>query len=159
MKAQPQAAFSCQFTGSGIAVVGTAKNAEFQVMLDGKVLYETLFVPYCAPRQTCLTIDQLKVGTHTLQVTLKSGEFKLDVLEVPENYTLMPDILTVTTAAQAAAEEHAFAAKQRHLRRKKRLRMQKEHFSRQCRLYSLSRNRQNQSQRKHPKKRRHSKRC
>jgi len=119
MKAQPQAAFSCQFTGSGIAVIGTAKNAEFQVMLDGEVLYETLFVPYCAPRQACLTMDQLKVGTHTLQMTLKSGEFKLDVLEVPENYTLMPDILTVTTAAQAAAEEHAFAIKQKELAKKK----------------------------------------
>lgn len=119
MKAQPQAAFSCQFTGSGIAVIGTAKNAEFQVMLDGEVLYETLFVPYCAPRQACLTMDQLKVGTHMLQITLKSGEFKLDVLEVPENYTLMPDILTVTTAAQAAAEEHAFAVKQKELAKKK----------------------------------------
>ncbi|MGN1225295.1 MAG: hypothetical protein ACI4TG_09370, partial [Ruminococcus sp.] len=119
MKAQPQAAFSCQFTGSGIAVIGTAKNAEFQVMLDGEVLYETLFVPYCAPRQACLTMDQLKVGTHTLQMTLKSGEFKLDVLEVPENYTLMPDILTVTTAAQSSAEEHAFAIKQKELAKKK----------------------------------------
>ena len=87
MKAQPQAAFSCQFTGTGIAVIGTARNAEFEVVLDGEQLYETLFVPYSAPRQSCLTIDQLPNGTHTLQMTLKSGDFKLDVLEVPENFT------------------------------------------------------------------------
>ena len=118
MKAQPQAAFSCQFTGTGIAVIGTARNAEFEVVLDGEQLYETLFVPYSAPRQACLTIDQLSNGTHTLQMTLKSGDFKLDVLEVPENFTMMPDILTVTSAAQAAAEEHALAEQQKALAKK-----------------------------------------
>ncbi|MFR4419429.1 MAG: hypothetical protein ACLT3I_06405, partial [Ruminococcus sp.] len=118
MKAQPQAAFSCQFTGTGIAVIGTARNAEFEVVLDGEQLYETLFVPYSAPRQSCLTIDQLPNGTHTLQMTLKSGDFKLDVLEVPENFTMMPDILTVTSAAQAAAEEHALAEQQKALAKK-----------------------------------------
>lgn len=95
-----------------------ARNAEFEVVLDGEQLYETLFVPYSAPRQACLTIDQLSNGTHTLQMTLKSGDFKLDVLEVPENFTMMPDILTVTSAAQAAAEEHALAEQQKALAKK-----------------------------------------
>ena len=65
-----------------------------------------------------MTIDQLPNGTHTLQMTLKSGDFKLDVLEVPENFTMMPDILTVTSAAQAAAEEHALAEQQKALAKK-----------------------------------------
>ncbi|MBQ8824532.1 MAG: hypothetical protein IJZ64_04795, partial [Ruminococcus sp.] len=107
MRANKNAAFSCAFTGTGISVIGTARNAEFRVMIDDTILYESLFIPYCFPRQACLVVDQLKDNiVHTIEMTLLSGDFKLDVIEIPENHILMPDILEVTSAAEAAAKEH-----------------------------------------------------
>ncbi len=103
MKAMENAAFSCKFTGTGIAVIGTAEDAMFHVTVDGETMYDEHFVSYCGPRQACFVIDQLPEGEHTLHVTLLSGEFKLDVLEIPENHVMMPDILTVTSQALAAA--------------------------------------------------------
>ena len=105
MKALDNAAFSCKFTGTGIAVIGTAQDALFEVTVDDTPMYTDHFVSYCAPRQACIVIDQLPPGEHTLYVNLISGEFKLDVLEIPDNHVLMPDILTVTQTALAAAEK------------------------------------------------------
>lgn len=104
MKALENAAFSCKFTGTGIAVIGTAQDAIFNVTIDGETVYDEHFVSYCGPRQACFVIEQLPPGEHTLFVTLISGEFKLDVLEIPENHVMMPDMLVVTQAALAAAE-------------------------------------------------------
>ena len=105
MKALEHAAFSCKFTGTGIAVIGTAQDAIFEVTVDDTPMYTDHFVSYCAPRQACIVIDQLPPGEHTLYVTLTSGEFKLDVLEIPDNHVLMPDQLVVTQTALAAAEK------------------------------------------------------
>lgn len=105
MKALPNAAFSCKFTGTGIAVIGTAEDAIFNVTIDGETVYDEHFVSYCGPRQACFVIEQLSPGEHTIYVTLVSGEFKLDVLEIPENHVMMPDVLTITPAALAAAEK------------------------------------------------------
>lgn len=106
MKALPGAAFSSKFTGTGIAVIGTAEDANFNVEIDGETVYDEHFVSYCGPRQACFVIEQLPPGEHTIYVTILSGEFKLDVLEIPENHVMMPDILIVTPAALAAAEQH-----------------------------------------------------
>lgn len=105
MKALENAAFSCKFTGTGIAVIGTAQDAIFDVYIDGEPVYQDYFVAYCGPRQACFIIEQLPPGEHTLHVTLVSGDFKLDVLEIPENHVMMPDILVVTPTALAAAEQ------------------------------------------------------
>ena len=106
MKALPGAAFSSKFTGTGIAVIGTAEDAIFNVEIDGETVYDEHFVSYCGPRQACFVIEQLPPGEHMIYVTILSGEFKLDVLEIPENHVMMPDILIVTPAALAAAEQH-----------------------------------------------------
>lgn len=106
MKALENAAFSCKFTGTGIAVIGTAKDAIFNVVIDDEVVYDEHFVSYCGPRQACFIIEQLSPGEHTMYVNIISGEFKLDVLEIPDNHVMMPDILVVTPSALAAAEKH-----------------------------------------------------
>ncbi|MDE6019372.1 MAG: hypothetical protein K2H01_00015, partial [Ruminococcus sp.] len=106
MKALENAAFSCKFTGTGIAVIGTAEDAIFNVTIDGEKVYNDHFVSYCGPRQACFVIEQLPPGEHTMYVSLVSGEFKLDVLEIPENHVMMPDILIITQSALAAAEKH-----------------------------------------------------
>ena len=106
MEAKPSAEFSCTFEGTGIAIVGTAQNAEFTVLIDGHTMYENFFVPNCLPRQACLAIDQLPEGTHNMRVFITGGQFKLDVLEIPELYPRMTDTLSVpanirsTVAAQ-----------------------------------------------------------
>lgn len=106
MEAKPGAEFSCTFEGTGIAIVGTAQNAEFTVLIDGHTMYENFFVPSCLPRQACLAIDQLPEGTHNMRVFITGGQFKLDVLEIPELYPRMTDTLSVpanirsTVAAQ-----------------------------------------------------------
>mgnify|MGYP001171205623 CR=1 FL=1 len=105
MKALENAAFSCKFTGTGISVIGTAEDAIFNVTIDGETVYNEHFVSYCGPRQACFVIEQLPPGEHTMYVNLVSGDFKLDVLEIPENHVMMPDILVVTPAALAAAEK------------------------------------------------------
>ncbi len=115
MKAMENAAFSCKFTGTGIAVIGTAEDAMFHVTVDGETMYDEHFVSYCGPRQACFVIDQLPEGEHTLHVTLLSGEFKLDVLEIPENHVMMPDILTVTSQALAAAVQREDELYKMHL--------------------------------------------
>lgn len=106
MKALENAAFSCKFTGTGISVIGTAKDAIFNVIIDDEVVYDEYFVSYCGPRQACFIIEQLSPGEHTIYVNIISGEFKLDVLEIPDNHVMMPDILVVTPSALAAAEKH-----------------------------------------------------
>lgn len=95
MEAKTGAEFSCTFEGGGIAIVGTAENAEFTVLIDGHTMYENCFVPSCLPRQACLVIDQLPEGTHSMRVFITGGKFKLDVLEIPEMYPRMTDTLTV----------------------------------------------------------------
>ncbi len=105
MKALENAAFSCKFTGTGISVIGTAKDAIFNVVIDDEVVYDEYFVSYCGPRQACFVIEQLSPGEHTIYVNIISGEFKLDVLEIPDNHVMMPDILVVTPSALAAAEK------------------------------------------------------
>lgn len=105
MKALENAAFSCKFTGTGISVIGTAKDAIFNVVIDDEIVYDEYFVSYCGPRQACFIIEQLSPGEHTIYVNIISGEFKLDVLEIPDNHVMMPDILVVTPSALAAAEK------------------------------------------------------
>ncbi len=105
MKALENAAFSCKFTGTGIAVIGTAQDAIFNVTVDDHPMYTDHFVSFCAPRQACFVIEQLPPGEHTLHVTVVSGDFKLDVLEIPENHVMMPDVLVVSQTALAAAEQ------------------------------------------------------
>ena len=117
MKALPGAAFSCKFTGTGIAVIGVAEDAIFNVTIDGETVYDEHFVSYCGARQACFVIEQLSPGEHTMVVNLASGEFKLDVLEIPENHVMMPDILTVTPAALAAAEKREEELHQQRLAR------------------------------------------
>ena len=95
MEAKPGAEFSCTFEGTGIAIVGTAQNAEFTVLIDGHTMYENFFVPSCLPRQACLAIDQLPEGTHNMRVFITGGQFKLDVLEIPELYPRMADTLSI----------------------------------------------------------------
>lgn len=95
MEAKQGAEFSCNFEGTGIAVIGTAIHAEFTVLVDGHTLYDNFFVAECLPRQACLVIDSLPEGAHNMRVFVKSGSFKLDVLEVPEAYARMTDALTI----------------------------------------------------------------
>lgn len=96
MEAKNGAEFSCTFDGTGIAIIGTAQNAEFTVLIDGHTYYENFFVPESLPRQACIIIDQLPEGTHHMQVFVTAGTFKLDVLEVPETYDKMPDTLSIS---------------------------------------------------------------
>lgn len=117
MKALPGAAFSCKFTGTGIAVIGVAEDAIFNVTIDGETVYDEHFVSYCGARQACFVIEQLSPGEHMMVVNISSGEFKLDVLEIPENHVMMPDILTVTPAALAAAEKREEELHQQRLAR------------------------------------------
>ncbi len=95
MEAKTGAEFSCNFEGTGISIVGTAQNAVFTVLMDGHTMYENFFVPESLPRQACLVIDQLPEGKHTMRVFVTGGNFKLDVLEIPESYPRMSDTLTV----------------------------------------------------------------
>lgn len=95
MEAKAGAEFSCSFDGTGIAIIGTAQNAEFTVLIDGHTVYENFFVPECQPRQACMVIDQLPEGMHNMRVYLTGGMFKLDVLEIPEAYPRMTDTLSV----------------------------------------------------------------
>lgn len=95
MEAKPGAEFSCDFEGTGVAIIGTAENAQFTVLVDGHTVYENFFVASCLPRQACLTIDSLPEGRHNLRVFVIRGSFRLDVLEVPESYPQMPDTLCI----------------------------------------------------------------
>lgn len=108
MKAKIGAEFSCVFEGTGIAIIGTAKNAEFTVLIDGHTYYENFFVAESLPRQACVVIDQLPEGTHKMQVFLTAGAFQLDVLEIPEQYEKMTDTLTIPNAIRNAisAKKH-----------------------------------------------------
>ncbi len=100
MEAREGATFRCSFDGTGIAVIGTARNVELTVIVDGKTLYEHLHIAKCLPRQTVVSIEGLALGRHTLQIYLVSGEFKLDVLEVPESAPEMPDMLLMPQSLQ-----------------------------------------------------------
>ena len=103
MEAKDGAEFSCQFEGTGIAVIGTAENAIFTVQVDGNTVYENLRTPSSTYRQACFTIDQLPDGAHNMRVFVISGSFKLDVLEIPESYTRMTDTLSIPNAIRNAA--------------------------------------------------------
>ena len=103
MEAKTGAEFSCTFDGTGIAIVGTAQNAEFTVLVDGHTMYENFFVADCLPRQACLVIDQLPEGKHSMRVFVTSGQFKLDVLEIPEAYPRMTDTLLIPSNVRSAA--------------------------------------------------------
>jgi len=105
MEAKSGAEFSCNFDGMGIAVIGTATNAEFTVLLDGHTLFENLFVARCDVRQTCFSVDSLSDGTHNLRVFVRGGMFKLDVLEVPEPYAQIPDALSIPSNLRTAISE------------------------------------------------------
>lgn len=105
MEAKTQADLRCRFEGTGIAIIGTAQNAEFTVLIDGHTVYENFFVPDCQPRQACMVIDQLPEGTHTLQLFVVSGTFKLDVLEIPAQYTRMTDTLMIPNQVRTAILE------------------------------------------------------
>ncbi len=105
MEAKQGAEFSCNFEGTGIAVIGTAQNAELTVLVDGHAVYENLLIPNCDTRQACFSVDSLPNGMHNLRVYIKGGAFRLDVLEVPEPYAQMPDELTVPPSLRAAITE------------------------------------------------------
>lgn len=107
MEAKPGAEFSCNFDGTGIAIIGTAQNAEFTVLVDGHTLYDNFFVADCQPRQACMILDQLPEGNHNLRVYVTAGSFKLDVLEIPESYPRMEDTLTIPTSIRAAIAEES----------------------------------------------------
>lgn len=112
MEAKTGAEFSCTFDGTGIAIIGIAQNVEFTVLIDGHTLYENFFVPNCLPRQACVVIDQLSEGTHNMRVFVTGGSFKLDVLEIPEQYPRMTDTLSVpnnirTTVAAKRRQQKA----------------------------------------------------
>lgn len=102
MEAKQGAKFSCDFEGTGIAVIGTAQNAEFTVLVDGHTVYENFSVASCLPRQACFTIDTLPECKHNLCVFVTNGAFRLDVLEVPEAYAGMPDTLMIPSNLCAA---------------------------------------------------------
>ena len=100
MEAKAGAEFSCTFEGTGISIIGTAKNAEFTVLIDGHTIYENFFVPSSLPRQACLILDQLPEGVHS-----NHGEFRLDVLEIPEPYSRMTDTLMIPKEVRAEMTE------------------------------------------------------
>lgn len=95
MEAKSGAEFSCTFEGTGISIIGTAENAVFTVLIDGHTVCENLRVPSCQYRQACVVIDQLPEGVHSMRVFIISGAFKLDVLEIPEQYDRMTDTLRI----------------------------------------------------------------
>lgn len=95
MEAKSGAEFSCRFEGNGIAIIGTAENAVFTVLVDGHTVCENLLVASCMPRQACIVIDQLPETAHDMRVFITGGSFKLDVLEIPEQYERMTDTLQV----------------------------------------------------------------
>ncbi|WP_302340387.1 glycosyl hydrolase family 59 [uncultured Ruminococcus sp.] len=105
MEAKAGAEFSCTFEGTGISIIGTAKNAEFTVLIDGHTIYENFFVPSSLPRQACLILDQLPEGVHSMRVFLNHGEFRLDVLEIPEPYSRMTDTLMIPKEVRAEMTE------------------------------------------------------
>lgn len=105
MEAKAGAEFSCTFEGTGISIIGTAKNAEFTVLIDGHTIYENFFVPSSLPRQACLILDQLPEGVHNMRVFLNHGEFRLDVLEIPEPYSRMTDTLMIPKEVRAEMTE------------------------------------------------------
>ncbi len=101
MEAKPGSVFSCDFDGAGIAILGTAKNAEFTILVDGHTFFDKHFVQNCLPRQACVLIDSLALGRHNLRFELVSGEFLLDALEIPESLPNVPDTLRFTEQQRA----------------------------------------------------------
>ena len=73
------------------------------MLVDGHTMYENFFVADCLPRQACLVIDQLPEGKHSMRVFVTSGQFKLDVLEIPEAYPRMTDTLLIPSNVRSAA--------------------------------------------------------
>lgn len=105
MEAQEGAEFSCDFEGTGIAIVGTAQNAEITVLVDGHTVYNKYRITECLTRQACIVIDELMNCTHNLQVYITGGAFKLDCLEIPEYHIGFEDTLLRSATGRVVREE------------------------------------------------------
>ncbi len=73
--------FEFGFDGTALAVVGPSKDAVIKVELDGSTVEEGFACPKSAERSCPYVLGGLEEGSHSVKITVLSGELSLDALE------------------------------------------------------------------------------
>ena len=77
------ASFSTVFRGTGVNIVsGTANESAVRVEIDGIITESSKELPKTSVRQTSYSVSGLENKTHSLKITVLSGEFTLDTIEI-----------------------------------------------------------------------------
>lgn len=80
---EKEAVLTIRFNGTGFAIVGeNTHNSVISVKLDGEIAEEEFNVKNSGPREIAYSINNLNNSDHTAEITVKSGIFNVDSVQV-----------------------------------------------------------------------------
>ncbi len=77
------AVMQIRFCGTSISLLGTTEFAVITLRLDGKLFSDRREISACRFREAFCTIDNIRDGWHTLELTIEEGTLDFDVFEIP----------------------------------------------------------------------------